>query len=193
MLKSAGRDSTKANVNLRIPLATFINLRSRVTRNARIPRSKLSLINSKFFRASSNMPTVREDVKPVFHLAIFSREQAKSECDWLVMSSVVVARQSSCFSLCSREQIPQVEKTGFINGPLYNNYMLVFISAGKCPAAPAAPLPGNFSQIFSQEISHFSQEIFVKIVPAKTEVYHHHKQNQTSLKSIYIVGRKFYL
>ncbi len=59
-------------------------------------------------------------------------------------------------------------------------------SAGKCPAAPAAPLPGNFSQIFSQEI-------FVIIVPAKTEVYHHHKQNQTSLKSIYIVDRKFYL
>ncbi len=37
---------------------------------------------------------------------------------------------------------------------------------------PAAPLPGNFSQIFSQEISYFLQEIFVKIVPAKTEVYH---------------------
>ncbi len=123
MLKSAGRDSTKANVNLRIPLATFINLRSRVTRNARIPRSKLSLINSKFFRASSNMPRVREDVKPVFHLAIFSREQAKSECDWLVMSSVVVASQSCCFFLCSREQIPLMENTGFINGPLYNNYM----------------------------------------------------------------------
>ncbi len=71
--------------------------------------------------------------------------------------------------------------------------LLSLSSAGKCPAAPAAPLPGNFSQIFSQEISYFLQEIFVKIVPAKTEVYHHHKQNQTSLKSIYIVGRKFYL
>ncbi len=28
---------------------------------------------------------------------IFSREQAKSECDWLVMTSVFVASQSSCF------------------------------------------------------------------------------------------------
>ena len=72
-------------------------------------------------------------------------------------------------------------------------YQYVLSSAGKCPAAPAAPLLGNFSQIFSQEISYFLQEIFVKIVPAKTEVYHHQKQNQTSLKSIYIVGRKFYL
>ncbi len=40
---------------------------------------------------------------------IFSRAQAKSECDWLVMSSVFVASQSSCFFLCSREQIRQVE------------------------------------------------------------------------------------
>ncbi len=39
----------------------------------------------------------------------FSREQAKSECDWLVMSSVFVASQSSCFFLCSREQIRLVE------------------------------------------------------------------------------------
>ncbi len=38
-----------------------------------------------------------------------SREQAKSECDWLVMSSVFVASQSSCFFLYSREQIRQVE------------------------------------------------------------------------------------
>ena len=38
-----------------------------------------------------------------------SREQAKSECDWLVMSSVFVASQSSCFFLCSREQIRLVE------------------------------------------------------------------------------------
>ena len=37
------------------------------------------------------------------------REQAKSECDWAVMSSVFVASQSSCFFLCSREQIRQVE------------------------------------------------------------------------------------
>ena len=27
-----------------------------------------------------------------------------------------------------------------------------FISPGKCPAAPAAALPGNVSRIFSQEI-----------------------------------------
>ncbi len=40
---------------------------------------------------------------------ICSREQAKSECDWLVMSSVFVASQSGCFFLCSREQIRQVE------------------------------------------------------------------------------------
>ena len=39
----------------------------------------------------------------------FSREQAKSECDWLVMSSVFVTSQSSCFFLCSREQIRLVE------------------------------------------------------------------------------------
>ena len=40
---------------------------------------------------------------------ICSREQAKSECDWLVMTSVFVASQSSCFFVCSREQIRQVE------------------------------------------------------------------------------------
>ena len=39
----------------------------------------------------------------------FKSEQAKSECDWLVMSSVFVANQSSCFFLCSREQIRVVE------------------------------------------------------------------------------------
>ena len=61
MLKSAGRDRTKAKVNLRIPLATFINLRRRVTRNARIPRNKLSLTKSNFFRASSKIPRERED------------------------------------------------------------------------------------------------------------------------------------
>ena len=63
----------------------------------------------------------------------------------------------------------------------------------KMSGSASSALPGNFSQIFSQEISYSLQEIFVKIVPAKTEVYHHHKQNQTSLKSIYIVGRTFYL
>ena len=40
---------------------------------------------------------------------ICSRKQAKNERDWLVMSSVFVASQSSCFFLCSREQIRQVE------------------------------------------------------------------------------------
>ncbi len=39
----------------------------------------------------------------------FSREKAKRDCDWVVMSSVFVASQSSCFFLCSREQIRQVE------------------------------------------------------------------------------------
>ena len=52
-------------------------------------------------------------VKPVFHLVtltlFFSREEAKSECDWVVMSSVFVASQSSCFFFCSREQIRVVE------------------------------------------------------------------------------------
>ena len=40
---------------------------------------------------------------------ICSREQAKSECDWLVMSSVFLTGQSGCFSLCSRKQIRLVE------------------------------------------------------------------------------------
>ncbi len=39
----------------------------------------------------------------------FAREQAKSECNWVVMSSVFVASQSSCFFLCSREQIRLVD------------------------------------------------------------------------------------
>ncbi len=39
----------------------------------------------------------------------FSHEQAKSECDWLVMSSVFVASQSSHFFLCSRKQIDIME------------------------------------------------------------------------------------
>ena len=51
----------------------------------------------------------KERFKPVFLLVFFSREQAKSECDWMVMSSVFVASQSSCFFLCSREQIRLVE------------------------------------------------------------------------------------
>ena len=44
-------------------------------------------------------------IKPVFQLAIFLREQAKSECDWVVLS-VFVASQSSCFFLAKW-------KTGF--------------------------------------------------------------------------------
>ncbi len=39
-------------------------------------------------------------LKAVFTWRICSCEQAKSECDWLVMSSVFVASQSSCFFLC---------------------------------------------------------------------------------------------
>ena len=47
-------------------------------------------------------------VKFVFHLAIFSREQAKSECDWVAMSSVFVASQSSCFfPLFARTNLPR--------------------------------------------------------------------------------------
>ncbi len=56
---------------------------------------------------------------------ICSREQAKSECDWLVMSSVFVTSQSSCFFLCSREQIRQVEK------PALETSRLTFTANGK--------------------------------------------------------------
>ncbi len=62
-------------------------------------------------------------VKPVFRLAnLFAR--TKSECDWLVMTSVFVASQSSCFFLCTREQIRQVEnrlKVILISSPFYLN------------------------------------------------------------------------
>jgi hypothetical protein len=53
----------------------------------------------------------------------FSREQAKSDCDWVVMSSVFVASQSSCLFLCSREQIRLVENR------LYDcaNYVMLFV------------------------------------------------------------------
>ncbi len=37
---------------------------------------------------------------------ICSREQAKSECYWLVMSSVFVASESSCFFLFARTNSP---------------------------------------------------------------------------------------
>ncbi len=43
------------------------------------------------------------------------REQAKSECDWLVLSSVFVASQSCRFFLCSREQIRLVENRLYSN------------------------------------------------------------------------------
>ena len=55
---------------------------------------------------------------PLSTWRICSREQAKSECDWLVMSPVFVASQSSCFFLCSREQIRQVELKPAL-GPFY--------------------------------------------------------------------------
>jgi hypothetical protein len=43
-------------------------------------------------------------------MVIFSREQVKSECDWVVMvTSVLVVSQSCCFLLCSREQIRLME------------------------------------------------------------------------------------
>jgi hypothetical protein len=41
----------------------------------------------------------------------FSREQVKSECDWVVMASVFVASQSDCFFICSREQIRLMENS----------------------------------------------------------------------------------
>ena len=51
---------------------------------------------------------------------IYSREQANlSECDWLVMSSVFVASQSSCFFLCSREQIRLVENWLYTRDAVY--------------------------------------------------------------------------
>jgi hypothetical protein len=46
----------------------------------------------------------------VFHSAIiFWREQARSERDWVVMTSVFLASQSSCFFLSSHEQIHLME------------------------------------------------------------------------------------
>ncbi len=52
--------------------------------------------------AINNVPTF-------FTWGLFSREQAKSEFDWVVMSSVFVASQSSYFFLCSHKQIRLVE------------------------------------------------------------------------------------
>ncbi len=59
------------------------------------------------------LPRPREtsttEYSPFSTWRFFSREQVKSECDWMVMSSVFVASQSSCFFPCLREQIRQVE------------------------------------------------------------------------------------
>ena len=66
--------------------------------------------------------------------------------------------------------------------------MAVRSSAGKCPAAPAAPLPGNFSRISSQEILIIFCRKFLpslsKLCAAKIEIYHYSEQNCTSPKSI---------
>ncbi len=48
-------------------------------------------------------------LKPIFHLANLFAKQAKGEYDWLVISLLLVASQSSCIFLCSREQIRLVE------------------------------------------------------------------------------------
>jgi hypothetical protein len=39
----------------------------------------------------------------------FAQTNMQEVCDWVVMTSVFVASQSSCFFLCSREQIRLVE------------------------------------------------------------------------------------
>jgi hypothetical protein len=46
-----------------------------------------------------------------FPLGDFFPRDAKSECDWLAMSSVLVASQSRCFFLCAREQILPMENS----------------------------------------------------------------------------------
>ncbi len=66
-------------------------------------------------------------ISPFFTWRFFSREQEKNECDWVVMSSVFVASQSSCFFLCSREQIRLQWQTGFI---LVTKTLILFKSAG---------------------------------------------------------------
>jgi hypothetical protein len=40
--------------------------------------------------------SVSSRIKLVLYLAIFLSEQAKSECDWMVMTSVFVSSQSGC-------------------------------------------------------------------------------------------------
>ena len=66
----------------------------------------------------------------------FSREQAKSECDCLVMSSVLVASQSRCFFLCSREQIRLVENRLYISRFLWKSRLILFRINGPNKAHP---------------------------------------------------------
>jgi hypothetical protein len=49
-----------------------------------------------FLTAPSKLP--RHSIQVGYQDQIFSREKAKNECDWAVMTSVFVASQSSCFS-----------------------------------------------------------------------------------------------
>ena len=48
-------------------------------------------------------------LSPFSNRQFYSHEQAKRECDWVMMSSVFVASESSCFFLCLREQISPME------------------------------------------------------------------------------------
>ncbi len=66
-------------------------------------------LHSTLLRQKLSPVTRHTSTKACLPLGDFSREQAKSECDWVVMSSVFVASQSSCFFVCSREQIRLVE------------------------------------------------------------------------------------
>ena len=71
-----------------------------------------SCSNVRVVLSSTLAPIVREAkaFKARFATRRFSsREQAKPECDWLVMASVFVASQSRCFFLCSREKIRLVK------------------------------------------------------------------------------------
>ena len=49
------------------------------------------------FPHSRQKPLRRRDLCPFSIWRFFSREQAKGECDWVVMLSVFVPSQSSCF------------------------------------------------------------------------------------------------
>ena len=57
--------------------------------------------------------------KAYFYLAIFFGRTSKSECYWVVMSSVFVTSQSSFFFLCSREQI-RLSENRLLKGCLEN-------------------------------------------------------------------------